>query len=171
MRPERIVILGNAGSGKSTLSRILGAKTNYPVAHLDRLFWGPQWTKPEPAAFRARVSDVVNTETWISEGNYPRRTFDLRIPAADLIVWMDTPRIICLFRVLMRSLRNQKRSDLPDGCTEKINAEFFAFLHYIWKFESNDRPKIERLRLEYGPEVPVIHLKNKRQIEQFLSSL
>lgn len=169
MRPERIVILGNAGSGKSTLSRILGARFDYPVTHLDRLFWGPGWTKPVPEEFRTKVRQAINAPKWVSEGNYPRRTFDLRLPKADLIIWLNTPRIVCLFRVLIRSLRNKKRPDMPVGCTEEINSEFISFLQYVWNFENSYRPQIEKLRIIHGHNVPVIHLKNKRQIKQFLS--
>ena len=65
MRPERIVILGNAGSGKSTLSRMLGEKLDYSVTHLDKLFWNPGWIKPDPEEFRAKVTEATNAPVWI----------------------------------------------------------------------------------------------------------
>jgi len=169
--PERIIILGNAGSGKSTLSRILGEILNYPVSHLDQLFWQPGWIKPDPLEFREKVSESVLASSWISEGNYAPRTFDLRLPRADLVVWLNTPRIVCLFRVLIRSFRNQKRPDLPAGCSEKINHEFFNFLRYVWRFDTQDRPTIEKLCKEYGSEIPVVYLRNRKQINDFLASI
>ena len=83
---QRIVILGNAGSGKSTLARALGQRLGLPVVHLDTLFWEPGWIEPEADRFRARVRAALASETWICEGNYARRTFDLRLPRADLIL-------------------------------------------------------------------------------------
>lgn len=171
MRPERIIILGNAGSGKSTLSRMLGERLNYPVTHLDRLFWGPGWLKPDAEEFREKVMESVLAAVWISEGNYARRTFDLRLSRADLVIWLNTPRITCLFRVLIRSLLNKPRSDLPDGCSEKINYEFLEFLRYVWCFDTRDRPEIERLRIKLGSDVPVIYLHNRKQIKNFLSDI
>ncbi len=171
MRPERIVILGNAGSGKSTLSLMMGKKLDYTVTHLDKLFWNPGWIKPDPEEFRVKVTEATNTRVWISEGNYARRTFDLRLPKADLVIWLNTPRIICLIRVLIRSLRNKKRPDLPEGCTEKINYEFFEFLRYVWDFDEKYRPEIEKLRIKSGDNVPVIYLNNKNQLKYFLANL
>ena len=43
---RRIVVTGLAGSGKSTLSLALAAKTSLPVIHLDLHFWKPGWVAP-----------------------------------------------------------------------------------------------------------------------------
>src|SRR5450631_2597540 len=115
---RRIVILGCSGSGKSTLARRLGARLGLPVVHLDVLFWEPGWTEPDNAAFRARVGAAIAGDAWVSDGNYTTRTFDLRLPRADLIVWMDTPRLVCLARTLKRSALARPRPDLPVGCEE-----------------------------------------------------
>ncbi|KAA8998941.1 AAA family ATPase [Affinibrenneria salicis] len=171
MQPKRIVILGNAGSGKSSLARQLGEKLALPVVHLDRLFWGPGWTKPVASEFRVRVSAAIKDSRWICEGNYHRRTFDLRLPTADLIIWLDAPRLICMKRVALRSLRNEPRPDLPDGCTEKIDAEFVSFLRYVWRFDRYERPAIEAERRAKGLNVPVVHLRGKAQINEFVSAI
>jgi adenylate kinase family enzyme len=96
---QRIVILGNAGSGKSTLARQVGERLHLPVVHLDKLFWGPGWSKPQNEAFRARVNEALSGDGWVCEGNYHRQTFDLRLPRADLVVWLNTPRLACLRRL------------------------------------------------------------------------
>ena len=128
MHLNRIIILDNAGSGKSSLARKLSETLSSPVIHLDRLFWEPNWSKPVADEFRNKVSEAISGPRWICEGNYHRRTFDLRLPKADLIIWLDTPRITCLKRVIFRTLRNAQRTDLPDGCSEKMNRDFLLFL-------------------------------------------
>jgi adenylate kinase family enzyme len=168
---QRIVILGNAGSGKSTLARALGQRLRVPVIHLDALFWQPGWVEPDAEQFRNRVGAAVASDAWICEGNYARRTFDLRLPRADLIIWLDTPRLVCFTRVLLRSVMNRPRADLAPGCKEKLDRAFLTFLHFVWNFDRGYRPGIEHMRLASGPHVPVLHLRGKRRIDAFLHSL
>ncbi|MDL2203738.1 hypothetical protein QQF51_13830 [Brucella intermedia] len=40
---KRIMIIGGAGSGKSSLARALGDITGLPVVHIDTLYWQPGW--------------------------------------------------------------------------------------------------------------------------------
>ncbi|TIO08328.1 AAA family ATPase [Mesorhizobium sp.] len=168
---QRIVILGNAGSGKSTLAREVGERLKLPVVHLDKLFWGPGWSKPQYEVFRARVSEAISGDDWVCEGNYHWQTFDLRLPRADLVVWLDTPRTTCLSRVVLRSALNRPRPDFPAGCSERLDKEYLSFLRYIWNFDRNSRPHIEAERLARGPLVPVMRLRGSRQISDFVSSL
>ncbi|MHC8400640.1 P-loop NTPase family protein [Pseudomonas sp. MDT1-17] len=168
---QRIVILGNAGSGKSTLARALGKRLGLPVVHLDTLFWEPGWVEPDAEQFRARVSEAIAADAWICEGNYARRTFDLRLPRADLIIWLDTPRLTCFTRVIMRSVMNRPRSDLPTGCTEKLDRAFLTFLNFVWNFDGGYRPGIDAVRQAIGPQIPTVHLRCRWQIGAFLDSL
>jgi adenylate kinase family enzyme len=168
---QRIVILGNAGSGKSTLARALGKRLSLPVVHLDTLFWEPGWVEPDAEQFRTRVRDAIAPDAWICEGNYARRTFDLRLPRTDLIIWLDTSRLNCFIRVIMRSIMNRPRPDLASGCTEKFDWAFLTFLKFVWNFDSGYRPGIETVRLAIGPQIPTLHLRSTRQIAAFLDSL
>jgi adenylate kinase family enzyme len=43
---NRIIIVGNNGSGKSFLSKELAVITGLPLIHLDLEFWRPNWEKP-----------------------------------------------------------------------------------------------------------------------------
>ncbi|MGH7024619.1 MAG: hypothetical protein ACREEB_13670, partial [Caulobacteraceae bacterium] len=163
-------ILGNAGSGKSTLARRLGERLGLPVIHTDAIFWEPGWVEPENDAFRARLSAALAGDAWVSDGNYAGRTFDLRLPRADLVIWLDTPRGLCLWRVIARSVRGGRRPDMAEGCEEKmIDAKYFEFLRFAWDYDRKSRPRIEAARAAMAPETPVMHLSGKRAIETFLA--
>jgi adenylate kinase family enzyme len=67
---ERIVIIGSAGAGKSTLAQKLGSVLNIEVIHLDRYFWQPKW-KEKPRDTRIEIlQELVQEERWIIEGTY-----------------------------------------------------------------------------------------------------
>lgn len=170
---RRIVILGCAGSGKSTLARRLGERLGLPVVHLDVLFWAPGWTEPDNEAFRARVSAAIAGDAWVTDGNYISRTFELRLPRADLIVWMDTPRRVCMRRLLVRQALARPRADLPAGCEEGFlfDKGFPELVAYTWNFDRVTRPRIEAAREKLAPDTPVVHLASRREIDAFIASL
>jgi adenylate kinase family enzyme len=128
-----------------------------PVIHLDCLYWGPGWSKIGPDNFRKNVVSALSGDRWVCERNYHRQTFDIRLPRSDLIIWLNTPTTLCLFRAIKRSLLACSRADLPLGCDEKLDAEFMAFLNYIRRFNRDVRPAIEAERLATGPHVPVLN--------------
>ena len=168
---QRIVILGNAGSGKSTLARQLGVQLALPVVHLDLLFWEAGWREPATEVFRERLRVAMAGDRWITEGNYARKTFDLRLPRADVVIWLDTPPVVCMYRVLRRGLSGQPRPDLPEGCKEKVDADYLNFLMFTWRFETQSKPEIEAQQALVGPHVPQIRLRGRRQVSRFLASL
>ena len=100
---RRILLIGSPGSGKSTLARALGARFHLPVTHLDRLWWRPGWVELGAEKFRPLVAEIVARDKWVIDGNYSN-TWDLRMPRADTIVWMDLPRRVCLWRVFRRAV-------------------------------------------------------------------
>ena len=79
---QRVVVTGIAGSGKSTLSRALSAKTGLPVIHLDIHFWKPGWVEPTEDEWREKQRDLITHDKWILDGNYCA-TLDLRLERAD----------------------------------------------------------------------------------------
>ena len=157
---ERIVILGCAGSGKTTLARRLGERTSAPVICLDEL-WQPNWTAKDVPAFRALIQDTHDGGAWISDGNFSVATFDLRLPRASLIIWLETPRWSCACRAITRVFESDETHRL---------GKLIDVLAFIWRFDRINRPRIEATRLTYGADVPVCRLTGRREIEDFLSS-
>src|SRR2546430_10477743 len=51
-------VTGLAGSGKSTLSLALSAKTGLPVIHLDLHFWKPGWVAPSETRSEEHTSEL-----------------------------------------------------------------------------------------------------------------
>lgn len=126
---RRILILGNGGSGKSTLAREIGSILNLPIVHLDQQFWQPGWTKPDIDSWRTKVSNMAKEDSWVMDGNFGS-TFDIRLPRADLIIFLDFNPLYCLYKVFRRRLKNRGkiRPDMAPGCAEQVDWEFIKWI-------------------------------------------
>jgi adenylate kinase family enzyme len=171
--PRRIVLLGCAGTGKSSFARLLGQKLQIPVIHLDALAWRPGWQALTTEELRARLTASISGPAWITDGNYAAVTFDLRLPRADLVIWLEKPVWRCLVNVCKRAAKSYLRPDehLAYGCEEKFDRRFLDRLKFILHFNRVNRPRIESLRVTLAPQVPVVRLNNDSEIASFLASL
>ncbi len=166
-----MAVIGSAGAGKSTLARRLGAITGLPVVHLDALFWHAGWVETPRPEWRSIQERIVKEPRWIIDGNYGS-TLDIRLAAADTVVFLDLPPLICLGRVIKRSfLTATPRFDLAPGCAERLDREYLGFLAWVWRFPRDDRPgileKLQALAAGLGA-VRVVHLTSCRAVDRFL---
>ena len=113
---KRIAIIGSGGAGKSVFARELGQRTGLPVIHLDRLYWRPGWTEPPKDEWRQVHDGLIAGESWIIDGNYGG-TMEPRLGAADTVVFLDLPRLVCLWSVVRRRFSEGRRgrADMADG--------------------------------------------------------
>lgn len=167
---KRILILGSSGSGKSTLARRLGATLELPVIHLDRHFWHPGWVKTPHSDWVAHVKQLVEREAWIMDGNY-RSTLDMRMKAADTVIFLDMPRWLCVIRAIKRRIEymNRPRPDIAHGCKERIlDPKFPGFLQHVWDYPSRARPDIKQRLAQYGDNKTIIWLRSRKDVQAFL---
>ncbi len=158
---KRIVVLGCPGSGKSTFARRLSERVGAPLISLDDI-WRPEWTDADVPEFRTRVAGAHAGERWVSDGNFAHTTFDLRLPQADLIVWIDPPRPLCMWRALVRIFR-------PGEAHHAL--ELPRVMWSIWRFDRVNRRHIEQGRCIHGREVPLVVLRRKKNVEAFLGAI
>ncbi|ETP67849.1 hypothetical protein G159_15305 [Planococcus glaciei CHR43] len=166
---KKIAVIGSGGSGKSTLSRKLGEKLSIEVFHLDAILWKPDWEAVAKDQQQLIQQQLVAQDRWIIDGNY-NGTLDIRLKAADCIIFMDIPRSLCLYRVIMRTFRHrrQPRPDMATGCEERFN---FNFLKWVWNYPTDKRPevmnKLERLR----GQKEIIIFKSPKEAQLFLENI
>lgn len=172
MSPERIVILGCSGSGKSTFARAIGARLGLPVVHLDALYWLPNWAECPTPEFRRRVAEAIAGDRWVSEGNYSTKTWDLRLPRADLVVRLRQPRWLCLARVLWRTITQygRTRADLGPDCPERFDAGTWTLLKFIWTYEKR-LPLYDDALKRFGLGDRFVELHGDRAMRAFLRGL
>lgn len=166
---KKLAIIGSSGAGKSTLARQLEEVTDLPVFHLDVLHWKADWEMTSKEEQIRIQKELVKKEKWIIDGNYGG-TLDIRLDAADTVIFLDLHRTLCLYRVVKRALkyRNKPRPDMTEGNKERID---FAFYKWTWQFSKNQRPSIV-MKLKALPEdKEVIWLHTPKEVENFLIKL
>jgi adenylate kinase family enzyme len=162
---RRVVVIGSGGSGKSTFSKDLGRLTGLPVIHLDREYWRAGWKETPKDEWTVKVESLIAAERWILDGNFGG-TRELRMNAADTIIFLDLPTRVCLYRILKRTIKYHGRSrpDMTEGCNERFDLEFIG---WVWNYKRRSRKRLldELERLE-GKHV--IILRDQQQVADFL---
>ncbi|MGC8627592.1 MAG: AAA family ATPase [Acidimicrobiales bacterium] len=114
---RRALVIGPAGSGKTTFARALSTRTGLPVVHLDLHYWRPGWLKPSEDEWREQQRDLLSGDAWIADGNF-FETLDFRLDRAEDVVLMGTPWWVCAGRAFLRGLRRPVGWVPLEGCDD-----------------------------------------------------
>jgi adenylate kinase family enzyme len=103
---QRTVIIGNTGSGKSTVAKRLAARRHVRAIDLDSLHWEDESydRKRDEAEASRLVVEVAAKPRWIIEGVYGWLA-SVAIPRATALVWLDLPWTECRAAILARGPR------------------------------------------------------------------
>ena len=157
---KRIIVIGCPGSGKSTFSRALHNITGIALYHLDMMYWNADKTTVERSLFHNRLSDALEKDEWIIDGNYGS-TMELRLAACDTVFFLDYPLDVCLDGIKERF--GKPRSDMPWIETE----EDVEFIEFIKNFNEKQRPHVLALFDKYNDK-NIIVFTSREQADEYL---
>ena len=166
---QRIMIIGSPGSGKSTLARALADRLDLPVHHMDHIHWHPGWVEREAADKMVLVRQVIAGDRWVFEGGHSS-SYEDRLARADLLIWLDLPMGLRLWRVIRRSLRDlgQVRPDMQQGCPEQLS-NLPGFVRFIWTSNRSSRARAHRVF--DGAHIPRRRFRRPRDVNAYLDRL
>ncbi len=165
---ERIVIIGNAGGGKSILAKKLSQAKNLPLYHLDILQWNPGWIATPKAEFDRQHDNLIAQDVWIIDGFASWESIERRCAAADTIIlvdhalwlhywWAAKRQFMCLFR---------PRPDFVEGCPMlPMTGKLFKM---IWQIHTQLKPKLIELVDSYQNTKWVYHIQSPRELRQLI---
>lgn len=116
----RLAIIGSAGSGKTYLGECVAREFDLRPIDLDLLFWEPGWGRNP--SFEQELRRAAQDDNILLVGNYIRYASKFA-QWMDVVIWLDISAIVCLTRVLRRSVEDivTSREVLP-GCRQSVRS-------------------------------------------------
>ncbi|SDR54497.1 Adenylate kinase [Rhizobiales bacterium GAS191] len=175
----RIVVVGTCGAGKTTLARRIAEQLKLPHIELDAINWQSGWrdlTRHDREEFVRRVTEAIQAEAWVVDGNYgPVR--DKVWQRATHLVWLDYQRWVIMARVIRRSFfRAALRTELWAGNREQWRQMLRPGHPIWWAWRSWGRRRREtatRLEQECYAGLVVMRLRRRgeaRRAVEFLAA-
>jgi adenylate kinase family enzyme len=169
---QRVAVNASApGSGKTTLGREIARRAGLPFVELDALVYREDWGEVTDEELRATVEPIVRSERWVVEGGYERKLGDMVLRSADLVVWLDLPLPVSLWRLSRRTIRRIATHErLWGGNRETVlgtvigrNSIFMLAL------------RLHRERRRTWPDklagYPVVRLRSQAEVKAFVAGL
>ncbi|MFD9811791.1 adenylate kinase [Streptomyces sp. NPDC059080] len=146
-RPDRVLVAGGSGAGKTALAGKLATLLALPRIELDALYYRAGWEPREE--FVEDVGRACGAPRWITEWHYPE-VAQLLADRADLLVWLDYPARTTMTSLVLRTLlRSLHQEVLWSGNREpRLRAVFTDpehILRYGWSTRHAAREELRAL--------------------------
>jgi adenylate kinase family enzyme len=161
---KKVLVTGNAGSGKSTTAKRIADSLDIPYHSLDKIVWKKGWQKASSLERNKKIGELIKQRTWVIDG------VDYGImEASDTIIFLDIPRRVCFRRAAIRNWRYlfKSRPGLPENCPEILIIP--TLVKIIWRFPTKVRPKIMDEQSRRDPP-SFIHIQNMADLDNYLQS-
>lgn len=170
--PDRVLVYGVTGSGKSTAALAIGARTGHPVTLVDELTWLPGWVPVEESRQRELIGEIVVGERWLLDSSYGH-FLDLVLPRAELVVGLDYPRWLSLGRLVRRTVSGAiTKEPRCNGNVETWRALLSRRSIIRWHFRSFARKRDRMRAWAAAPDGPeVLLFRHPRELEAWVRSL
>jgi adenylate kinase family enzyme len=88
---SRIVIIGNAGGGKSTLARTLAKQRGLRHVEIDRMLWQEGWQLTPNDVYARQHAEIIKGDGWVIDGLGQQVSIPDRVSRATDIILIDMP--------------------------------------------------------------------------------
>lgn len=176
---QRVVVVGNCGTGKTYVARRLADLLAVPYVCNDAVIWGPNWT-PTPRPLRLeRFEALTRGPGWTYDGNVGSLTDPedlLILRRADTLVWLDLPRWAGGWQLLRRSVRRVwTREELWHGNRETFRGMFLSrdsILWWAWRLYGLRRRQYSAIAADPAwSHLICIRLGSRRQVDRWLAAV
>lgn len=168
----RIIVIGNAGGGKSVLARKLAAKRGLPYREVDTIVWKPGWVMASQAEYDAGHAAMIAGEDWVLDGLGWVPSLLERFARATEIIVIDMPIWMHFWLAAERQFQwaQGKLAHPPGGIPEMVSTR--DMFKALWETDQEMVPEIRRLADEAERAgKPVTRIASVEALDAFAASL
>jgi adenylate kinase family enzyme len=154
---RKIVVVGpTPGNGKTTLAKKIAKKNGLHHIVLDKYMFKPGFVKASAEEFQTGVETEIaeSKGDYVIDGMYhdvevpERKTMmDKWMSEADLVIWMDVPLYVLLWRLILRSFKRAFCCVREDGVQPESPRDLYNLLVNVSKrYKSNRRILLDGYR-------------------------
>ena len=164
---KKVAVFGNAGGGKSTLSKRLSEITGLPLYVLDKIKYESGGAEVAQEDYEQIHQEILAADQWIIDGFGSLETLWPRLDEADSLVFVDLPLYVHFWWVTKRMLTGHFNP--PAGWPEKspIFKSSMSSYRVLWLCHKYLTPKYREYIEQARSTKSVYHLKTTKQISQF----
>ncbi len=167
----KVAVIGYSGSGKSTLASQIGINYNCPVLYLDKIQFEANWKERDEEIAKNMVKRFLDeNDNWVVDGNYTKLFRERRLEEANIIIFMNYPRIVCLYQAYKRYLKykGKTRESMAPNCNEKFDFEFIKWILFDGRSKEKKKQYSETIQ-KYNQKIVI--LKNRNEVALFLEDI
>src|SRR5665213_848300 len=165
----RVVVIGNAAGGKSTLARLIARSRDLPLIEVDRLLWQPGWQlMPEPDYSR-RHAEIIGGDRWVIDGLGRQDSIPPRLVRATEILLIYMALWMHFWLAAERQMAwSQGRLDKPPAGFDQVPPTKELF-RTMWEVDQIWLPELRRMCDEAELQgKPVTRLSSIDAIDAFV---
>jgi adenylate kinase family enzyme len=168
---KRVAVFGNAGGGKSTISRRLAELTGLPLYVVDMMQFGAGGVRVPQHDFLQAHADLLRRDEWIIDGFGSAALSWERFAVADTLVYVDLPLLIHYAWITKRFIKGlfADPKGWPKG--SPLWSSTLSSYRVIPLCHRNLTPKYRLLAAEAAASKRVHHLRSVAQIQSFLEAV
>ena len=168
---KRVAVFGNAGGGKSTLSKRLSEITGLPLYILDKIQYKSGGVEVNYEEYKHTHEKILATDGWIIDGFGCRETLGLRLNESDSLVFVDLPLYVHFWWVTKRLISG--RFIPPEGWPENSPILKSSINSYraLWLCHNYLTPRYREYVDRAQNTKSVYHIRSTEEISQFFESI
>lgn len=164
-RIAKVTVVGNAGGGKTRLSRRLSQMHQLPVTHVDGIQFLPGMKIRPQSETREILGEITAQEKWIIDGYGPLDLIEKRFLLTDRIVFVDFSLWRHIWWCVKRQIQSlwTRRAELPESCNEATWSHTFKLFKTLWQIHTKMRPELLRIFGREPFKNKIIHIRSLAQ--------